>query len=339
MQKFTEVIGRVPIPICGLILALASLGNFLKPVSSFLHGFCGGCACFFLALILLRLALYPKMVMNDLKNPVIASASGTFPMALMVLSTYAIPFVGATTAYYFWLSAIALHITLMVYFTARFMVHLKMENVHASYFIVYVGIAVASVTAPSHHAQALGAAIFVFAFVALFLLAVLVVYRYIRYPQVAEAAKPLFCICAAPTSLCLAGYLQSVADPSLAMVLALLFVATTIYAFVLARATHYIQTLPFYPSYAGFTFPFVICPTAAYYALTFLEAAGFSLWALRLLVLFEATVGVTFVLYAALRYLTFLFSDAKQTARRENCDEHFVIGIFPFKLCSDSVED
>ncbi len=339
MNTMRTMIKKVPIPICGLVLAIASLGNLVKPFSSMLHTVYGVVAWALFALFLLKLITHPKMVAEDLKNPIIASASGTCPMAMMVLSTYAISFVGARGAYYMWLFAIALHLTLIFYFSLRFMRRLDLKNVYASYFIVYVGLAVAAVTAPSHGAEALGRLSLVVAFPALFLIGALVFYRYHKLPEVADAAKPLFCITAAPTSLCLAGYLQSATAPSLAVVLCLLVAATLIYAFVLVRAIGYIQTLAFYPSYAGFTFPFVICPTAAYQALLYLEAGGTTLFALKALVFFEALVGVAFVTYALLRYLSFLGRDAETLAWREdNCTQTHLIGIFPYQLCSDEAE-
>lgn len=96
---------------------------------------------------------------------------------------------------------------LMVYFTARFMIHLKMQQVFASYYIVYVGIAVASVTAPAFDKLAVGTAAFWFGFAAALILLVLVTYRYVNFKQVPEPAQPLFCIYTAPVSLCLAGYI------------------------------------------------------------------------------------------------------------------------------------
>ena len=68
-------------------------------------------------------------------NPIMASVSGTFPMALMILSTYVKPFIGQA-AFYIWTLAIALHIALIIYFTVKFIVKLQMPKIFASYYIV-----------------------------------------------------------------------------------------------------------------------------------------------------------------------------------------------------------
>ena len=103
------------------------------------------------------------MIREDLGNPILASVSGTFPMALMLLSTY------ITIVYDFalalWAFAILLHIALMVYFTKTFIIKPDLQKVFASYFIVYVGIVVAAVTCPVYDMLLLGEIIFWFGFV------------------------------------------------------------------------------------------------------------------------------------------------------------------------------
>ena len=339
MNRMQDIIKKVPVPLCGVILATASLGNLLNPYSSTIHHLCGIFATFLLALVLLKLVMYPKMVANDMKNPIIASASGTFPMSLMVLSTYAAPLIGKDGAYLFWLAAIALHLTLMVYFTFQFMMKLKIKDVFASYFIVYVGIAVAAVTAPSHGKEDIGAMTFAFGFAALFLLAGLISYRYIKHRDIPQGARPLFCIYAAPVSLCLTGYLQSVENVSTGLVMALLIVATVVYAIVLYKAIHYLMRLPFYPSYAGFTFPFVICPTAATQALAHFESMGYSLISLNILVAIEIIIGVAIVCYTILRYMRYLFTDIEDKLLQSGCTEVYFHKMMPHRLCSDSIDD
>ena len=84
-------------------------------------------AAFLLILALLKLIMFPGAVKEDMKNPIMASVSGTFPMALMILSTYVKPFIGQA-AYYIWLFAIALHIVLIIYFTVKFVFKLQMPK-------------------------------------------------------------------------------------------------------------------------------------------------------------------------------------------------------------------
>ena len=167
-----NIIKKVPLPICGVGLGMAALVNLLQSYSEGIRYVCGVFAAFLLVLVLLKLIMFPGAVKEDMNNPIMASVSGTFPMALMLLSTYAEPWIGQG-AYYLWLLAIGLHIALIVYFTIKFVVKLQMAKVFASYFIVYVGIAAAAVTAPVYGKTGIGAIAFWFGLVTLILLLIL----------------------------------------------------------------------------------------------------------------------------------------------------------------------
>lgn len=148
------------------MLGTAALGNLLQSYSEGIRQVCGLFAALLLILILAKLICFPQMIKEDMKNPIMASVAGTGSMALMILSTYAKPWIGQA-AYGIWLFAILLHVILIVYFTITFLCKLQMPKVFASYYIVYVGIAVAAITAPAYEQTAIGAAAFWFGFVSL----------------------------------------------------------------------------------------------------------------------------------------------------------------------------
>ena len=137
-----NVIKKVPVPLSGVMLGLAALGNLLQSYSEGVRYFCGILAGLLLILLILKLILFPHMIKEDMKNPIMSSVAATFPMALMLLSTYVKPFIG-NAAFVIWILAILLHIVMILYFTVIFIVKLQMPKVFASYYIVYVGIAVA----------------------------------------------------------------------------------------------------------------------------------------------------------------------------------------------------
>lgn len=304
-----DIIKKVPIPFCGVMLGFAALGNLLQSYSEGIRYACGIVAAFILVLVLLKLIMFPQMMKEDMKNSIMASVSGTFSMALMLLSTYVKPFIGAA-AKYIWFFAIALHIVLIVYFTVKFVVKLDLTKVFASYYIVYVGIAVAAVTAPAYEQLAVGTAAFWFGFVTLIALLILVTIRYVKCPNVPEPAQPLFCIYAAPTSLCIAGYVQSVTPKSRTFLLAMLAVATVIYVIALVKAIGYLK-LKFYPSYAAFTFPFVITAIATKQTMACLVKMEQPLPILKPVVLVETIIATILVIYAFIRFIGFVFSSKK----------------------------
>ena len=304
-----DTIKKVPVPLCGVMLGLAALGNLIQSYSEEIRYVCGIFAAFLLVLVLLKLIMFPQMIKEDMKNPIMASVAGTFPMALMLLSTYVKPFIGKW-AYYIWIFAIVLHVILIVYFTVKFIAKLQIPKVFASYFIVYVGIVVASVTASAYEKTSIGTAAFWFGFVTLVLLLILVTYRYVKFKEVPDPAKPLICIYAAPTSLCIAGYIQSVTPKSYGFILAMLVVATVIYIFALVKAAGYLK-MSFYPSYAAFTFPFVISAIASKQTMACAANMGKPLPFLKYVVLVETVIAVILVVYTFVRYMGFLFDRKK----------------------------
>lgn len=304
-----NVIKKVPVPLSGVMLGLAALGNLLQSYSEGVRYFCGILAGLLLILLILKLILSPGMIKEDMKNPIMASVAATFPMALMLLSTYVKPFIG-NAAFVIWILAILLHIVMILYFTVIFIVKLQMPKVFASYFIVYVGIAVAAVTAPAFGWLTIGAAAFWFGLISLVVLLILITYRYINFKEIPEPAKPLICIYAAPASLCIAGYTQSVETKSYGLLIGLMIVAAILYVFSLVKAVTYLK-LPFYPSYASFTFPFVISAIAMKQASACLMNMGRPISFLSYVVTIETVIAVLFVAYVFIRFMGFLFAGKK----------------------------
>lgn len=296
-----EIIKRVPLPLCGVMLGLAALGNLLQSYSETVRYICGIAAAVLLALVLLKLFLFPAKFREDMGSPIMASVAGTFPMALMLLSVYAKPWLGGASQV-IWFLAILLHIALIVYFTVKFIVKLSLSKVFASYFIVYVGIAVAAITAPAYGKPGIGSAALWFGFACALALLVLVTLRYVKRPDDPNPAKPLICIYAAPLSLCLVGYIQSAAVKSFGFMITIYGAACILYVFSLVKAIGCLK-LPFYPSYASFTFPFVISAIASKQIMVCLTNMGRAIPALKYVVLAQTVIAAAAVLYALLRFI------------------------------------
>ena len=299
-----NMIKKVPIPLAGVMLGVAALGNLLQSYSEGVRLFCGAIAVVLGIFIVAKLILFPKMIKEDMENPVFASVAATFPMALMLLSGYAKPFIGPE-AIWIWYFAIALHVILIIYFTMKFMVKPALPKVFASYFIVYVGIAAGAVVAPAHEQQTIGAALFWFAFVTFLLLLCLISYRYMKLKGIPEPARPLICIFAAPASLCLAGYIQSMEKKSLEMIIFLAVIGFVLYLFALVQLPKLLK-LKFYPSYASFTFPFVISAIGLKMTMATLKAMEKPQTWLQYVVLVETIIAIILMGYTLIRFIQFL---------------------------------
>ncbi len=299
-----ELIKGVPIPTAGLALGLAALGNLLSSQAGIARPVCGILSAALIALVISKVILFPSMIREDFKNPILASVSATLLMALMQIAGYVAPH-AFPIAFMLWTGAVIAHLALMVWFSARYFHPFKLDQVFPTYFICYVGIIVASVTSPLFGMEAVGRVLFWIGFACYPVLLGLITYRYAKHP-VPDAARPLFCIYSAPASLSLAGYLAVTEEPNIVFVSVLLVVAQLMFAGVLTKVGAFIRG-GFYPSYAAMTFPFVITATALSLGLEAFAAAGMAapafLYGLCTLETIFATGMVAFVF---MRYAIFL---------------------------------
>ncbi|WP_405282017.1 TDT family transporter [Methanobrevibacter sp.] len=295
------MIEKIPIPICGLILAFLSLGNLLNDTHPLLKVACGIIGIVLLILILSKLVLYPKKIKEDFKNPIIASNSGTFSMSLMILSTYISPFM-PSIAYGIWILGVALHILLIVYFTHHFIIrNLNISTVYPSYWIVFVGITMGAITAHAHNLDEIGFIFFLVGFIGMIFTFPLVIYRYINYKDIPNANKPLICIFTAVLSILIVGYLNSYNDISIEFLMIMYIFACIFYIFALTKLIEY-RNLEFYPSFAAFTFPFVISGLATKGVISKIGSNII----LNSVLSIETVIATAIVLYVLIRYMKFL---------------------------------
>lgn len=310
---------RVPLPLCGVALGLAALGNLLVAFSPYLKTLCGILAFIGTLFVSCKYLTMPDAFVADMKNPVTASVSGTYTMTLMLLAGYIKPILPAF-AMILWYVAIVLHLVLIIYFTLNFILKIKIPDdlmkVVASYFIVYVGIVVASVTAPAFNNIALGQICFLIGFILYIPLFFYVSFRYIKLGNKKIEAKALACIYAAPASLCVAGYISSFEQKNISFLTGLYLFSFVIYllgVFVVADLfANFAENreFKFYPSIAGITFPFVISAIAAkqYNAvLTKMDIQSGIRFVMPLIVNIELIIAIVGVVFAALCFASHVF--------------------------------
>lgn len=301
----------LPLPACAVALGCAALGNLLQAVFGNLLGMpevgtnvrwlLGAISALFTILVILKALLLTKGVKEALNDPVALGVFSTFPMTLMLLAAYIKPFIGQS-AIWLWYVGIAIHAAIILVFTKRYVMSFALERALTPWFIVYVGIAVAGITAPSFDMIPVGNAAFWFGLVSLVVLLPIVGKRYASLP-VKEPAAPLFCIFSAPTSLCIASGIQSGSPKVPELFLALLALASVLFLITLVRLPKLV-TLKFFPSCAAFTFPYVITGIATMQSMAFLANNGYPMPWLRWLVLAEAALAAILTLWTVLRYIS-----------------------------------
>lgn len=93
---------------------------------------------------------------------------------------------------------------------------------------------------------------------------------------------------------------------SYGFLIAMYVLASVLYIVSLIKAVTYLK-VPFYPSIAAFTFPFVISAIASKQLMACLIKMGRPIPALKYIVTVETVIAVVLVVYAIVRYLGFLF--------------------------------
>jgi exfoliative toxin A/B len=307
-----DILNKISVPISGLMLGLAEAGNLVSSQEVILKIIFGSISALILALILIKIASNPKHLKADLNNPAVAGVASTFPMGIIVLSTYVNSFF-PSEAYAMWIAGILMQIIIVIIFTRKFVFNFDINKVFPCYFVVYVGVAVGSIVAPIFNAADIGRVLFYFGFVSYLILLPLMLYRVFVIKSFPEPAIPTLTIFAAPSSICLAGYLSSFDVINMDIFWGLVISAIVMFFAVLLYMPKMLK-LKFYPSYSAFAFPLVISAIAMQYANSFLANMDLKMPIMQYIGYFEELLAVLFVVYVLVHYTNFLFGDYRKTS-------------------------
>jgi exfoliative toxin A/B len=242
-----HIFKKIPMPIVGVMLSLAALGNLVQSHSETYRTILGIFAAILFTIATIKfLSDFPGLK-KDLSSPIGASVFPTYTMGIMLLATYLKPYNNGL-AYGIWMTAILLHIVLIIYFTLKYVRNFNYMDVFPSWFIVYVGIAVASVTGKAFN-QTIGQWAFGFAFLSYLILLPIIGKRVLLIKKIPEPALPTLVIFSAPGSLCLAGYINSFDTKNMILFAFLLVLSQSIYVVAVMKLIQLLK-LKFYPSYS-----------------------------------------------------------------------------------------
>ena len=319
MYRYFKVI---PIPMSGMMLAFIVLGNLFHQLAYDAFGH----VAFFIG-ILLFISLVGKVlfawssIIQEMKNPIIASVSPTFTMGTMSISnglhTY---HVNEWMIHTIWIVAAVLQVVIIVYFIKSFIWKKKMmiSNIFPSWLILFVGTAVMPLTA-GDLSSVVTKFVVLFAICAFIVLVPIVFIRGFIRKDLPEPTIPMVTILTAPASLSLAAYLKQF-EGQVAIAVTLYIIACVLFIAVLFKLPSALK-LPFYPSFAAFTFPLVITATASNSFIKLLADHGKSYEWLDLLASFQLVFATMIVCYVFVRYLNYLVIQLKELKLKERASE------------------
>ena len=283
----------LPTPVAGLALGISSLGWSMENALP-LHGWGqligAGIAVVLLCLLLTRFVFHADTLITDMATMVVSKAIGRF-----------FPLIGE----YLWLAAVIVHLLFLGAFIVFRMRERQMQHMVPSWFIPPVGIIVADVACPSPEWFNFAQVLLTIGIVSYAVMLPVMIYRFMFYAQVPDAAKPTIAILAAPASLSLAGLLTVVENPSPLLCAVLLGIAVLM-TVVIYLSLFKLLRLPFSPGYAAFTFPLAIGATALYkmsHLVGQYEVGAFYAWELRMLANVELVIATCIITYVAILFI------------------------------------
>jgi len=307
MGKLRDVFSGVPIPICGLALGMASLDRYLWQNHDDYVRIFMFLSVFLIILFSIRVLTDVKGIRKDLESPILFGVLPTYCMAVMILSTY-VNGHSETVALIMWASALILCFAMMPLFIHRFIFKFDMKNVFPSWFVMFIGHVVGSVTSAAMGYEEIGRILFWFGMVAYVVLLPMILYRIVKVKGIPEPAVPNIAILSAPPNLLLVGYLTSYGSSVNDAVVGVLAVLGIIsYVAVLAYMPFMLKR-KFYPSYAAFTFPLVISMLSMSMIESFydLEESIFNVFQTL-----SVAIAIIIVVYVLFRYVIFLSGSMK----------------------------
>lgn len=296
---------KIPSPLSGLALALASLGLGWESainINGFAQIFGAILAGLILILLFLKFIINPGILAKELQHPIAGSIIPTLSMATMVvastISLYSL-YIGQVISWF----AITLHLCFLVAFIWYRRKDVTLKHVLPSWFIPPIGIALAIITHPGGLPATLNHALLILGLCFYIVLLPIILYRLFFLGPLNNHQKPTLVIFAAPTSILVIAYLIVATEVNLFFFYTLIITAIlmTIYAYI---ALIHLLKSPFRPAYSAFTFPLVVSAIALFKSNALLLQEGSHIpWVqLATIELIIATVIVMYVIYGYLKY-------------------------------------
>ena len=294
---------KLPLAFSGCLLGLAGAGNLILDVFPLLSHIFSLSGLILWVYFLASHLHYWQESKQELKKAPILSAMAPFPMAGMILSTYLLRVLSTTMsllAQTLWWFSFLLDVCLILYFTMAYVFIKPRSSSTPSWTVLYVGIAVATLTYPVVGLVGIAYGAWIFGFILTFILYPLIYQDLKRnpLPLALLGQEGIYC---APFSLLLAALIR-VGGPSLPnwSLVIMILASQAFFFFVISRLPRILQQ-GFQPSFSALTFPTIITATSLKMAQGILQFP-----ALSLLVWVETIICLTILIYVLVEYMRYL---------------------------------
>lgn len=257
-----DFVSKLPLPVAALALGWVLLGNIFKNLIPFLSDICMIISLILLILTVVKLLLDTKSFYNNLRSPVGLSIFSSFSMSLMLISVWMEGVLDKANIY-IWIVGVVLHTIIMIIFTLKYVLNLKVKYVFSSWFLVYSGIGVAAITCNDFGMIVFGRTVLKFCIGVSIVLLPLVLLRMKKIGGT-QAAKPIFSLISLPLGIILPALILISEDLSTRNMWIMFIVIQIILLFTLIDML--IQIFHgFYPSWSCYTVSVSISVYASMY--------------------------------------------------------------------------
>lgn len=299
-----NIIKSLPTPIAGLALGSVALGNLLQPYSSSLQLLFNLLSLIIIVLLTIKFTLGYDELKKEMENPVIATVLATYPMSIMLLSSFSKKYIGLLSVPV-WVIGIFLDFCVVCYTIYNFIIKERHINkIYPTWFITFVGPTVVTVTAINYDLERLGLVYFYYSFINYLILLPFVLYRVYKYKHYKDGDYPTIAVFSAPGGLLLASYMIGVTQKSNIILAILIPFTILLFIFVLIQLP-YLLKRKFYPSFSAFTFPLVICAISFQKTGIYYQIAEFSI--LNILIHLTELLAIIIVIYVWYGFVKNLF--------------------------------
>ena len=268
MKKYLDKLQNMPIGISGTCLAFITLSNSwkLKGINYFKPIFLAVCM---LSLMILRLIRFPKVMYEELKNPVTGTFYPTMGMVVWLVSGFFYPYFPVVCSW-LWIAAVIYHYGIVIFYTIIRIKERKFENIMPTCFIVYTGMdgVIPQIPQIAHF-------MLMFGFIFYTILLPLVLYIVFKSEILDDHKLPTVGIICSPAPLGVVGILTIEPNPNPYMLAWLiitgLILLVVVYGYILKLFKE-----GFKPSYAAFTFPLAIATLSAFKLSTYFTGLGYA---------------------------------------------------------------
>lgn len=229
------MIKKIPLSSSGLIFSLSILGSLFERFNMRIGlGFTIGAIVLYL-IFATRLFLTREDLNIELSHPNAMAFFSCFTMSSMLIGANIydmVPRIG----YYLWFFGLISQGLIIITFIMRYLININIKNIYPSCFLLFCGMATATITALSFGSVLIAQRCFYFAGICYLVLSPVLFYRIFVQNDFEDELMPTITLSAFPSSILLIGYIVAFEYKNIYILVALLILSGATYIFSLSQA-------------------------------------------------------------------------------------------------------